>query len=44
MPKEPLKLIPLDDFKKLVAAIAKVPKDAVQGVMPKPKRKAKKAP
>jgi hypothetical protein len=37
--KEPLKLMPLDDLKKVVAEIAKLPKEAVEGVMPKPKRK-----
>lgn len=28
--KEPLKLMPLDEFKKFVQAIARVPKDAVR--------------
>jgi len=28
--KEPIKLIPLDEFKKLVAAIAQVPKENVE--------------
>lgn len=40
--KEPLKLMPLDDLKKVVAQMAKLPKDAVEGVMPKQKRKAAK--
>jgi hypothetical protein len=42
MPKEPLKLMPLDDLKKVVAQIAKLPKEAVEGVMPKPKQKQEK--
>lgn len=29
-PKEPLKLMPLDEFKKFVQAIARVPKDAIE--------------
>lgn len=41
MAKEPLKLMPLSDLKKVVAKIAELPKDAVEGVMPKPKRKEK---
>lgn len=42
MPKEPLKLMPLDDLEKVVAQIAKLPKEAVEGVMPKKKRDIKK--
>jgi hypothetical protein len=40
--KEPLKLMPLADLKKVVAKIADLPKDAVKGVMPKPERKKEK--
>lgn len=40
---EPLNLMPLDDLKKVVAKIAELPKEAVQGVMPKTKRKARGA-
>lgn len=29
-PKEPLKLMPLEEFKKFVQAIARVPKDSVE--------------
>lgn len=36
-PKEPLKLIPLEEFKKLVAAIAQVPKEAIEKAKPKKK-------
>jgi len=42
MPKEPLKLMSLDDLKKVVTQIAKLPKEAVEGVMPKTSRKNKK--
>jgi hypothetical protein len=35
MAKDPLRLMPLDDLKKVVAQIAKLPKEAVEGVMPK---------
>lgn len=43
MPKEPLQLMPLDDFKKVVAQIARLPKEAVEGVMPKTKSKKVKS-
>jgi len=33
--KEPIRLMPLDEFKKFVQAIARVPKDAM--TKPKPK-------
>jgi hypothetical protein len=39
-----LKLIPLDDLKKVVAQIAKLPKAAVEGVMPKPQARPEKRP
>jgi hypothetical protein len=39
MPKEPLKLMPLKDLDKVVAQIAKLPKDAVLEQNPKTKRK-----
>jgi hypothetical protein len=42
MPKEPLKLMPLGDLKKVVAALAKLPKDAIKGVMPRARRKNQK--
>lgn len=45
MKKEPLKLMPLDEFKKLVAAIARVPKDATEKAeRPKQGRSNKKQP
>jgi hypothetical protein len=43
--KEPLKLMPLEDLKKVTAALARLPKEVVEGVMlkakPKPKGKPK---
>jgi hypothetical protein len=37
MAKEPLKL-PLKDLERVVKQMAKLPKDAVEGAMPRPKR------
>jgi hypothetical protein len=39
--KEPLKLIPLDDLKKVLAEIVNAPKETVERVKAKTKRKPK---
>ena len=39
MAKQPLRLMPRKDLDKVLQTIAKLPKEAVEGVMPKTKRK-----
>ena len=39
MAKQPLRLMPRKDLDKVLRTIAKLPKEAVEGVMPKTKRK-----
>lgn len=45
MKKEPLKLMPIEDLKKVISVIAKLPKDAVADLdspkPPRPKRSPK---
>jgi hypothetical protein len=37
--KPRLKLMPIKELKKVTTALAQLPKEAVEGVMPKPKQK-----